>query len=183
MAAYTLARISPIDGEAILPLVDAKAHLRVTHDDEDTLIGSLRDAAVGHIERVSGVALAPTQFRWTLRSFPSRVELPMSPATAIDSVAYLDADGIEQPYADARLVGGYAYPAVSGSWPTAYDYAAVTFTAGLATPADAPELTAAAKLMLGHLYRNREAVIVGTISSDLPLGVAALIDTYRRVMV
>lgn len=179
----TLTRVTPLDGDSIIPLEDAKLHLRVTHDEEDSLIEALRDAAVGHVERVSGIALAPGDWRWTMRRFPSRVDLPIAPVTALDGVTYLDSSGDEQTYADARLVDGAVYPAAGGSWPYAYNSVTVEFTAGLASPDAAPELIAAAKLMLGHLYSNREAVQVGQSPAELPLGVAALIDTYRKVMV
>lgn len=179
----TLTRVTPLDGEAILPLADAKLHLRVTHDEEDSLIEALRDAAVSHVERVSGIALAPGDWRWTLSRFPSRIELPIAPVTAVDGVTYLDADGASQTYTDARLVDGAVYPAAGGSWPYAYDGVTVEFTAGLSDPGEAPELTAAAKLMLGHLYAHREAVQVGQTPTELPLGVQALIDTYRKVLV
>lgn len=177
----SLTRLSALDGEAILPLADCKEHLRVRHDDEDVLISQLRDAAIGHVERGSGVVLAPAQFRWTLRSFSPRVELPMRPATSIEATAYEDASGAEQPYT-ARLVDGYALPAVNEAWPTAYGYAAIDFTAGIAAPDDAPELLAAVKLLLGHLYNHREASAADTMK-EIPLGVDALIGTYRRVMV
>lgn len=178
-----LTRVTPLDGDSIIPLADAKLHLRVTHSDEDALIGSLRDAAIGHVERVSGVALAEGDWLWTMRSFPARVDLPMAPATAVGDATYYDSDGEEQTYADARLVGQSVFPAVNGSWPTAYDYAGVEFTAGLSSPDDAPELIAAAKLILGHLYENREAVNVGNIVTEMPLGAQALIDTYRAILV
>ena len=179
-----LTRVTPLDGDMILPLADAKEHLRVRSTDEDALIGSLRDAAIMHVERVSGVALAEGDWLWTLRSFPCRVDLPMGPVTALADVKYYDANGAEQTYADARLVGGAVYPAVNGSWPTAYDYASVAFTAGLASGDDAPDLLAAVKLMLTHLWENRSAVVLGTTPpAELPLGVSTLIDTYRKVMV
>lgn len=178
----TLTRLSAIDGEAILPLDDAKLHLRVTHDSEDALIGSLRNAAIGHVERVSGVALASAQWRWTLPRFTSRIDLPMSPVTAMDAVTYLDAEGAEQTYADARLVDGQVYPASGGSWPTAYDSVAVEFTAGLASADEAPELLAAVMLLLGHFYIHRESVSAESMQ-EVPLGVDALIGTYRRVLV
>lgn len=179
----SLARVSPLDGDSIISLADAKAHLRVTHDDEDALIGQLRDAAVGQVERVSGVALASGEWLWSMRWFPSRVDLPMGPVTALGDVTYYDSEGAPQTYADARLVGGSVYPAVNGVFPTAYDYAAVEFTAGLTSADEAPELVAAAKLLLGHYYANREAVAVGSSPVELPLGVQSLIDTYRAVMV
>lgn len=178
-----ITRVTPLDGDTILPLADAKAHLRVSHTSEDSLIASLRDAAIGHVERVSGVALASGDWRWTLRGFPARVDLPMRPVTALGDVKYYDADGVEQTYADARLVDGAVLPAANGVFPTAYGFASIEFTAGLASSDEAPELTAAVKLLLGHFYANREAVVTGTIATELPLSVNALIDTYRAVLV
>ena len=179
---YTLTRVTPLAGETILPLADAKAHLRVTHDSENDLIASLRDAAVGYVERVSGVALSSGTWRWSVARFTSRIELPMAPVTDVGNVTYLDAEGAEQTYADARLVNGSAYPAAGGSWPTAYDSVTVEFTAGLASANEAPELLAAAKLLLGHLFEHREAVSGQTVN-EVPLGVDALIQTYRKVLV
>lgn len=40
-------------------------------------------------------------------------------------------------------------------------------------------VTAAVLLMAGHLYANREAVVVGTGSAALPLSVQFLIAPYR----
>lgn len=177
-----LTRVSPLDGEAILPLADCKTHLRVSHDSENTLIGSLRNAAIGHVERVSGVALASGQWRWTLKRFTSRIDLPMGPATAVDAVTYLDADGAKQTYADARLIDGQVYPSAGGSWPTAYDSVVVEFTAGLESADEAPELLAAVMLLLGHLYLHREATTADALK-EVPLGVDALIGTYRKVLV
>ena len=44
-----------------------------------------------------------------------------------------------------------------------------------------PTLIAAAKLVLGHLYLNREQAVTGTIATELPAGVAALCAPYRRI--
>jgi len=61
-----------------------------------------------------------------------------------------------------------------------------TLIAADATPAtgsyDLPlpaAVSAAILLMAGHLYANREAVVTGTISTDLPLSVQFLIAPYR----
>ena len=183
MTAYTLTRLSPVDGDTILPLASAKSHLRVLHNDEDADIASMRDEAIDHVERESGVALTPTQYRWVMPSFPSRIYLPIAPVTAVIAASYYDGDGVEQIYAGARLVGGSVIPAINGRWPTAYDYAAVEFTAGLSSPSAAPALLSAVKLMLGHLYEQRGGVNVGNIVTEVPLGVQALIDDYRAVLV
>ncbi len=178
----TLTRLTAIDGEAILPLTEAKAHLRVTHSDEDALIGALRDAAIAHVERVSGVALAEADFRWSTRCFPTRVDLPMRPVTDLGEVTYHDDAGEAATYTGARLVSGSVLAAVGESWPYSNGFASVEFTAGLASPDDAPDLIAAVKLMLGHLYANREAASDLTIN-EVPLGVRALVDTHRQVLV
>ena len=176
-----LTRVTPLDGDTILPLADAKLHLRVTHDDEDTLIASLRDAAVGHVERVSGVALASGEWLWTMRALPARVDLPMGPVTAVGDVTYYDSDGAEQSYADARLVGSSVFPAVNGSWPTTYDYAAVAFTAGLTSADEAPELVAAAKLQLQLLWER--GAMTPEMAAAMKRAINDQIDTYRAVLV
>lgn len=178
-----LTRLTPLDGDAILSLADAKLHLRVTHNEEDTLIASLRDAAINHVERVSGIALAETEYRWTMRAFPSRVDLPVLPVSALGEVGYHDEDGEAATYTGARLIEHSVYPSLTEGWPYANGYAAVGFTAGLTSPDEAPDLLAAVKLLLTHLYENRSAVNVGNITTELPLGVAALIDTHRTVLV
>jgi hypothetical protein len=42
-----------------------------------------------------------------------------------------------------------------------------------------PSVRAACLLILGHLYANREDVVVGTISSEIPLGSQSLLTPYR----
>lgn len=179
----SLTRTTALDGEAILPLADCKLHLKVETEDEDALIADIRDAAILHIERVSGVILAPSDFRWTMRRFAARVDLPNGPATALGEVTYHDELGEAATYTGARLVDGAVYPAVGEIWPYANGYAAVNYTAGLASPDDAPQLLAAVKLLLGHWYANREAVNEGASNTVLPLGVDALVQTSLKILV
>ena len=42
-----------------------------------------------------------------------------------------------------------------------------------------PSIRAACLLITGNLYANREDVVVGTISSDLPMGSRTLLTPYR----
>ena len=42
------------------------------------------------------------------------------------------------------------------------------------------DITAAMLLLIGHWYTNRESVVVGTITSELPMAVEALISPYRH---
>ena len=74
---------------------------------------------------------------------------------------------------------GNLLPALNAAWPTSYGPVTVTFTAGY-TDANRPRgLVQAAKMMLAHLYIQREAVISGTISGEAPLGFRFFCDQYR----
>ena len=65
-------------------------------------------------------------------------------------------------------------------WPETLDAAnvvRVVYVAGAATP---PATVKAAMLLtIGHLYENRESVVIGQTAIELPLGVKALLDTVR----
>jgi len=178
---FVLRRLSAFDGEAVLSLEDARAQCRVLHTDEDTQIAAYRNAAVAHVERVSGVILSPAHFEWTGDRFPC--DLPVGPLTAVDPVTYLGSDLVEATYEGARLVNGRLAPAVGGYWPAHYGQVTVQFAVGLASPDQAPDLIAAVRLLIAHWFANREAVNIGNITSELPLAVEALIQTHRKVMV
>jgi uncharacterized phiE125 gp8 family phage protein len=76
---------------------------------------------------------------------------------------------------------------VAGKWWPAtacYNYGAVqvTFVAGYGNAAAVPaDLKAAIKLLVGHLYENREAVTLGAMPAELPLGFASVTNRYRRL--
>ncbi len=42
------------------------------------------------------------------------------------------------------------------------------------------DITTAILLLIGHWYLNRESVVVGSISSELPMAVESLIGPYRH---
>lgn len=147
----TLTRVTALDGDTIIPLADAKAHLDIEDSDDDAMVAAWRDAAIAETEMLSGLALSEAQYLWTLPRFSPSIDLPMGPVVSVDSVDYIDGDGGEVTYAGARLVGSRVYPAVLGSWPTAYGYVGVTFTAGPAPADKKAHLIAAAKIKLSIL--------------------------------
>ncbi len=58
------------------------------------------------------------------------------------------------------------------------------YTAGVTDEWSAPEDIKQAVIMLvGHWFENREGVVVGTITTDVKLGVEALIDGHTRMAV
>lgn len=179
-------------GDAILSVPDCKAHLRVLHDSEDELIAALRDAAIEYVERYCGVKLGPvTGLTWRSQLLPANphfsISLAVRPVTSVTGITWQDGDG-------AKVVGdvvefrvsesGELRPLVGGSWPTGVSgEVTVTFNAGYAAGQAPPSLLQAVKLMLGHLYMNREALIASSLSSETPLGVTALCAPFRRVLI
>jgi len=186
--------LTPVDivegyGEGILSLADAKAHLGVLANDYDDLIALLRDASIDAVEKYCNVRLGRTTGMVArFEGFGPGMRMGVGPEATVDvtGVSYIDSDG-EAASVDAggwRLdVLGRVIPAVNASWPTTYGPVTVTFTAGY-TDANRPAgLLQAAKMMLAHLFIQREAVIIGTIASEAPLGFVWLCNRHRMPVI
>jgi uncharacterized phiE125 gp8 family phage protein len=177
-----------------ITLAEAKAHLRVDHTDEDTLIQTLLDAAVSHFDGYTGIlgrCMISQVWELYYDAFPSGdMQVPLGNIISIDTVEYVDpATEIYTTWADTnyevdeKSVEGWIVPI--DTWPTAMETTnavRVTFTAGFGSAAASvpAAIRAALLLMIGHLYKNREA-ITDAAMAELPMGVRALIDPFRRV--
>lgn len=160
-----------------ITLAEAKAHLRITHSADDTMIGALVSAAREAVEMNTGRALAAAEYRWASDdAIDSAMRLPLWPLDAVSAVSYEDADG-------ARVLldaSAYAVDAdratVVLTPPSGGSALSVTFTVA---PTNIPApLKAAILLLVGDLYENAEATIVGTIVADNPT-VDRLLYPYR----
>ena len=166
-------------------LDEAKLHLRVDGTDEDALIQGLISAARESCEdRIEG-AIPVTGWKLTLDAFPDAIRLPRAPIASVESVKYLDADGVQQTLSaldylvDTVSTPGYIVPAYGKAWPETREQinaVEVEYTAGSATTPAA--LKAAILLMVGSLYAFREDDSVGQVSK-IPTGVDALLDPFR----
>jgi uncharacterized phiE125 gp8 family phage protein len=151
-------------------LSEALAHLRedsgVADDYISALISAARTACEERIERT----LISTTWRVTMDSFPDAVVLFRPPVIAVQSVVYLDLDGVEQTLdaqdyiVDSVSEPGYVVPAPSVTWPDTQDRINavwVNYTAGYgSTAADVPRpLRQWILLAVGEMYamRNRSA--------------------------
>jgi uncharacterized phiE125 gp8 family phage protein len=172
-------------------LPEAKAHLRVLHSAEDTLIEGLVKAARIHIEATTGRALVTQTWDFWLPAFPVSgvVELPKPPLQTVTWVKYRDLDGVEQTLdaADYLVVApgliGTVELAPDADWPatqTRQQAIAVRFVAGYGAAADSvpADLRAALLLMAEHLYYNRGAVTAENLKAT-PMGVDALLGPHR----
>lgn len=157
----------------------AKAHLRVTHSQEDTLIQQYIAAAAAMVEKRSGVLLERREVKQRFSAFAKRLPLFWGPDPADVLVDYFDRDDEPQTVENARIVRDWIAAPAEG-WPaiSADSLIEIVYTAGFdEAPAD---LVTAQLLLIGHWYVNREAV--GEVGPELLLGVDALIQPYRRIM-
>lgn len=169
-------------------LTEAKAHLYVTHADDDTLIGAYIAAAREDAEHRLGRLLITQTWELSLGAFPSVIVMPV-PIASVVSVKYTDPDGAEQTLAAASYQAdtvaspGAIAPAYGYSWPATreqYNAVKVRYTAGYATAADVPAtIKAWILLRVGGLYENREAFVVGTIFQAPRDFADGLLDRYK----
>lgn len=172
-------------------LAQAKAYLRVEHDDDDDVISALIAAARIHIEAQSRRALITQTWRLRRDFWPGDGRLEVVPAPLGDLLAARVYDSAGTPHAfdlAAFTTDRAAAPAVvafaPGTLPLPGRAVAgieIDFVAGYgAAPADVPEpLRQAISLLVTHWYENRGLIAVGHTVAVLPASVAAMIAPYR----
>lgn len=178
-----------------LTLTEAKAHLNVSSTADDTLITSYIKAAVLLIENKTNRALmwqtrtlkmdtfSDSRYIHNRRIYPAR-----SPLKSVTSLKYVDTSGTTTTMPSSDYIvstgdqHGFIAEAYDATWPNTYGVAndvTITYVAGHSSVSTTvPEnIKHAAKMVIGHWYRNREAVLTGTISKEIELGVDALLES------
>lgn len=178
----------------ILDVATVKSHLRISGDDEDTLLTGLIDTAREFLDGRNGIlgrALITQTWDLYLDDFPADdvIELPFSPAQSITEITYIDYAGNTQTLdTDAYSVNIHAYKPfivlnIGYTWPVTRDIINAVKVRGVygygddASDVPAP-IRHAALLLVGHLYENREATTTLNIR-DLPMAFDSLIAPYR----
>lgn len=163
----------PVTPATVEPVTldEAKAHLRVIHDGDDTRIAALISAAREVVESNTGRALAAASYRW-VTDLAAPVSLPLWPA-AVTEVSELDAS-------DTRVVldvADYTFDADRGVLRIDHTARALNVMFDVDPDHVPAALKAAILLIVGELYENTEA------STDKPLtespAVARLIYPHR----
>jgi uncharacterized phiE125 gp8 family phage protein len=178
-------------------LAEAKLHMRVEIDDDDTLIAGLITAAREHLESTSRpqLAMVTQTWRYVADAWPASdtLELRPYPLQSVTSIKHTSDAGVEATLASSNyVVDTFGNPGrvrlkASASWPSttlaALNGLVVEFVAGYGnTPADLPRrLRQSVLLLVAHWYENREPVVVsGAMPKELPLSVQALMQHWRR---
>lgn len=172
-------------------LAEAKAHLRVTHDQADTEILGYLLAAIEYTEVRSQRIFRQRALTLTLDDFPGAddpVVFDLSPIVSADTIQYYDTDNASQTHTTAYLVEDVTgtsclYPDYETEWPdTAVrpDAVTITYTAGYGGAASVPQRAKQAILLLTkHGYDQRDPVVIGTSSKPLELAVDSMIRSLK----
>lgn len=171
-------------GDGIIPIADAKAYLYVEHDDDDALIGALRDAAIDMTEKYNQVKLGEISgLIWRGEYLASPLKLGMREIRSVDAISYLDSSGAAatMDVADVRIgLHGELLPAIGKMWPSSVGGGVeIEFTAGFVDGTVPGCLISAAKMFMAQLYANREDFIAGTGEISIPRGFEMLSAQYR----
>ena len=172
-------------------LAEAKAHVRVDHDDEDAAVLRLIGAAREACERHTGRAFITQGWKLWRDGWPCAakraLELPKPPLIAVSAVAAYDRSGAEVPLSsDAYIVDSLSVPGrivlkQSTILPVSLREAnaiAVSFEAGYgANAADVPRAIRGAILnLVGFYYEQR-----GNAPAEPPADTLALLAPFRVI--
>lgn len=170
-----------------LSLAEAKAFLRIEHNEDDDVIDALIASARIHVEAQTRRALITQQWRLTLDAWPAdgRLKVLPAPLAALDAVRVYDDSGAASLDLQSFVVDRAGSQLIFAPWALAQPDRSVAgieldVTAGYGDAAgDVPEpLRHAVRLLTAHWYENRG--IAGS-PGTLPATVAALIAPYRML--
>lgn len=184
---------------------EAKTQVVVDHSNDDTYIDTLVKSARMWCEHYTRRAFIDQTWVLSLDQFPSGssvgepnsdILLPVNPISSITTFAYTDTAGAGQTLAvttgyqlDDQAEPGRLTVPVAGSWPATQagkvNAVQITYVAGYGSSAsDVPEpIKHAIKLLTGHWYENREAVMDGSMGDEVAFAVHALLDPFRMIEV
>jgi uncharacterized phiE125 gp8 family phage protein len=161
-----------------LDLEDAKEHLRVLHDDDDSLITAFVQSATAHVEAYTQRLLIARDCTLRLRCLPSCRTAVAMPGGRVSAVALITAGEVSvigfEVLGDspARLIPDEDWPATEyGGFPVS-----IAYTAGFETvPAD---LLQAVRMITGELYNHRDSSSEAVMQA-LPIGPYLLMKPHR----
>ena len=170
-------------------LTEAKSHLKVDTNADDTYIESIIKAATQLSEEYTNRFFIDTVVTQYASDFKEIETLFKSKVSAVTHVKYYDSNNTLQTLsatvydeqlnyepAQIQLADGQSYPAFTKR----NDAVEVKYTVGYGAASDVPEIIKQAILLtIGNFYSNRESVIVGRMVSELPQNSKWLLGTYK----
>jgi len=177
-------------------VTDIKSHLRIDTADDDTLLGVYITVARKWCEKFQNRAYITQTWNLILDDFPDGdvIEIPLPPLQSVSSITYYDTDDTAYTFStDNYMVDTDSEPGrvvlkYAKTWPSITlrpaNAVVIQFIAGYGGAAsDVPEhIIHAIKMLVGHLYENRENTDIRNIV-EVPFGVKALLWADRVVSI
>ncbi len=159
------------------------------HSEHDAIVMRAQRAAMRYVEDHTGQVIAQATYRVTLDGLPASgcdLEPLIAPVDSISAFLYDDADHVEQTFTDYSVSyfdTGRPSIRAHDAWPATSDRLGsvrIDCTLGYGTTAEVPaEISQSVALLVSHWYDTPQAVIVGTVSSEVEFGVHALLESLR----
>ena len=175
------------DGLDPVTLGEAKAHLRVSHAEDDTYITALVTAAREAIEDEYGLACLTQTVTATYRGPAAALEAPVGPVQSVTTVDRADDTGTGADAwltADLTVLGRRIAVSDGERIGQGADTVTLVYPAGYGDdPADVPaRLRQAILLWVADLYEYRTTFDAGSLAvAAFPGGVQAMLHGFRRV--
>lgn len=176
--------------ELPVTLADAKAWSVVEHTADDAVVNALITNATDMAQQYLGRKLVTQTWDYFFDCFPSGcIEIDCIPGQSVTHVKYYDADDVEQTLAGSEYyVDEKAEPRLliktKSGWPAVgegFNRVSVQVVAGYGVADDVPEpIKTGIKLLVGHLYRNREATAPIKLE-EVPMGIKMHWNPYRVI--
>lgn len=165
-----------------------KDHSTIEITDDDALVDGFITAARVILENDTKRAFVTQTWDYYLYGFCDVMILPFGKIQSVSAITYTDENGATQTLsASVYTVDTYRDPgrvvlAYDQAWPSTRDEinaVKITYVAGYGAASSVPQpIKTAVSLFASHLYENREAVTMGSLS-EIPLGVESIISPYR----
>ena len=188
-----MARALKIDTPNTTQLIttsDMKGFLKVDISDDDTLIANMVKAATQSAEDYTNRFFLDTVVTMYGDTWGDIGELLKSPVASVTHIKYYDSDDSLQTLASSvyltdlvskpakiTLKVNQDFPNLSGRAKAVED----KYVVGTGEDVDSVDdlIKQAVNLTVGHWYQNRQAVVTGTIATQLPMSAKYLLDQFK----
>lgn len=188
----SIAVVEPPENEPV-DAVDLLKHVRELDASQTDYLASLGVAARESVESYCRRSFITQTLLLSLDAFPcdrTFIWLPRPPLQEVESIQYIDLSGNTVTWdpsnykVDTRSLPGRIHLAYGKIWPLTRCEAnavLITYVAGYGDDGEqVPEgIKHGIKLFVGQLYEHREPVVTGTIATEIPMTIKAVLDQHR----